>query len=420
MGAIWDSIVGGFAEVIKFFASFAGGNTAIGIIIFTIIIRTLILPLTLKAVRSSRVQQQLAPYVKEINERYKTKQGERLSQEKAAAKQAETMGLYKKFGVNPTASCLPVLIQIPVFFAVYGAVQKSVGTSDPLMGFVQAGWNALSPDAAVAAKSAALADSGLFWIKSLTAPDPLYILPILMVAFQFATSWMAIPKGGGPDENTRRINGIMKWTPLIFGFTALQFPAGPVLYWTVSSIYAAVQQYWITGFNSLADFPGLGWLPQKELPKIELKERVIDPSKPQKKTLMERLAEQQDRLAQERAGQGSADAGRPTAETFGRRADAGPLGSKSKELEGKSNGTNESIWDDTEISPSAKVKGVERNGETYTNGKGKPTFTQNQKPGVGAPPKARPKDDDTMRDAYRQISRPPKKVPSSGPSRKKR
>jgi YidC/Oxa1 family membrane protein insertase len=299
---------------------------------------------------------------------------------------------------------LPILIQIPIFFAVYGAVQKSVGVSDPYMQFVQQGWNALSPDAAAAAAKAAQLNSGFLWLKDLTLPDPYFILPILMVVFQFATTAMTIPKGGGADENQRRINSIMKWTPLIFGFTALQFPAGPVLYWTVSALFSLVQQYVITGFGSLADLPGLSWLPQKKLPEVKLQEREVDDSKPRKKSLMERLADQQDRLAAERARQGgAADAGKP-ANNFGRRADAGPLGVKKPEqLEGKKPEVqkvdeNTDIWADE--APKASKAAADAG--------------ENKAKTVGAPPKHRPKDDNVVRNTYRPASRPPKKLPPNG------
>jgi len=352
VGQIWDAIVNGMASIIKIFATIGGNNTAIGIILFTIFIRTLILPLTLKSVRSGRAMQALQPYIKEINEKYKTKPGVRLPPEKAQAKQAEILALYKDYSVNPTASCLPILIQLPVFFAVYGAVTKSVGTGDEVIKFVQDAWNAFAPSALAATKDAdtILANSKFLWIENLTKPDPYFILPVLMVTFQFITQRMAMPKGGGADDQQRRLNGIMQWTPLIFGFTALNFPAGPVLYWVTTSIFSFVQQYFITGFQSLSDIPGLGFLPTKALKLPKLEKRANDGT-PRKKTLMERLAEQQEKAVTERAKttgdvkpitEGSADAGGPTATSnFGRRAGAGPLGSKSNISDAKSDGSSD-------------------------------------------------------------------------------
>lgn len=310
MGQFIDAIVGGLASVIKFFATIGGGNTAIGIILFTIAIRLLLLPLTLKSVRSSRAMQQLQPYIKEINERYKTKAGERLAPEKAQKKQAEIMALYSEYNVNPAAGCLPIVIQIPIFFAVYAAVTRSIGSTDPAMQLVQHAWGVFAPGSIQAATDAQLANQGLFWFHDLTKPDPYYILPVMMVLFQFLTQRMTMPKGGGADEQQRRMNSIMQWMPLIFGFTALNFPTGPVVYWVTTSIFSSVQQFFITGFGSLSDIPGLHWLPVKELPKVQLKKR--DPNAaPPKPGLMQRLAESQQKLQDEknRPAPAAADAG---------------------------------------------------------------------------------------------------------------
>jgi YidC/Oxa1 family membrane protein insertase len=140
------------------------------------------------------------------------------------------------------------------------------------------------------------------------------------------------------------MNSILQWMPLIFGITALSFPTGPVLYWVTTSIFSTIQQYFITGFQSLTDVPGLGFLPVKEIKLPQLEKKTALPATnpdgtPRKKTLMERLAEQQEKIQTDKTKPGetatesssaSADAGRPapTANNFGRRAGAGPLTSK--------------------------------------------------------------------------------------------
>jgi len=303
VGDIWNAFVGGMTSVIDFFATITGGYTAVGIILFTICVRSLMLPLTLKAVRSSRAMQQLQPYIKEINKKYEPKKGERLPPEKAQAKQAEIMKLYSEFSINPAASCLPVLIQLPLFFAVYSAVRGSLGDPDPLIKHLNTTWHFFTGVAGIST-GPVISDNPFpfFWLNSLNRPDPLYILPVLMVLFQFTTQKMAIPRGGGADEQQRRINGIMQWTPLIFGFTALQFPAGPVVYWVTTSVYSAIQQFFITGWGSLADLPGLGFLPAKKLPTVQLKRKEIVAGAPERKTWMQRMQSNQERLAQQKQG----------------------------------------------------------------------------------------------------------------------
>jgi YidC/Oxa1 family membrane protein insertase len=334
VGDFIGAIVDGLASIIKFFATIGGGYVAVGIILFTITIRLLLLPLTLKAVRSSRAMQQLQPYIKEINEKYKTKPGERLSQEKSQKKQQEIMALYSEYSVNPAAGCLPILIQIPIFFAVYASVTKSLGPTDVALNLIQNAWGSFAPGAAssIASQQSALSDLhfNFLWVPDLRKPDPTFILPVLMVVFQFMTQKMAIPKGGGADDQQRRINGIMQWMPLIFGFTALNFPTGPVVYWVTTSIFSTIQQYFITGWNSLADIPGLGFLPQKPLPKVELKKRA-DTGKPAKPSLMQRLMENQERLKTEvEVNSTSADAGDESKpkNTFGRKVETAPDSAK--------------------------------------------------------------------------------------------
>jgi len=246
---IWTSFVGLLVFTIEVFASIGGGNVAIGIIGFTISLRLLLLPLTLGSMRSNRAMQELQPLIKEINKRYETKPGQRLSREKekTAQKQQEVMALYREHGVNPAAGCLPVAIQIPIVFAVDGAVSSLA-----------------SSFASVTGLAANNSRDGILWLTSLARPDPLFVLPILMMLFQFMTTRMSIPRGGGADGQQRWLNSIMQFTPLIFGFFAFQFPAGPVIYWVTTSLFSLVLQFFITGWGSLADLPGLKFLPEKK------------------------------------------------------------------------------------------------------------------------------------------------------------
>lgn len=383
MGDLWNSIIRAFADVIKFFATIGGGNTAIGIILFTVAVRLALLPLTLKSVRSNRAMQQLQPLIKEINKRYETKAGQRLDPEKANKKQMEIMALYKEYNVNPAAGCLPVAIQIPIFFAVYGAVSSVAGKVDPLMGYVQHAWNQFSPDALALANQQILSNKGILWLNDLTQPDPLFILPVLMVILQFMTTRMTIPRGGGADEQQRRINGIMQWTPLIFGFTALQFPVGPVIYWVTSALFSVVQQYFITGWGSLADLPGLSFLPEKKLPVVQLKRR--DPSEPQKKSFMERLSENQSRLETERR----AKLGEPSPETASASADGSVESEAPKNNFGRKTGGFESR--------SASTNGSNGSAARSSNGSSAESSSRN------------------VQSAYNQLNRrPPKKTGGSG------
>jgi YidC/Oxa1 family membrane protein insertase len=205
------------------------GSAGIAIIVFTIIIKTLLLPLTIKSTRSSKAMQELSPKIKDIQKKY--------GKDRARASQ-ETMALYQQYGVNPMAGCLPMLIQIPIFWGLYRAIYN---LSEANVGE----WA-----------------HGFLWISDLSQPDPWKILPILAGIFQFVQTRMMrpanMPKSDDPQQQV--MNVMMNFMPLmviIFGWT---FAAGPVLYWAAQSAYSVVQQWFITGWGSLGAW--LPWLPE--------------------------------------------------------------------------------------------------------------------------------------------------------------
>src|SRR5215216_2789765 len=112
MGAIWGSFVG-FLEWMLLQLSILTGSAGIGIILFTIIARLVILPLTLTSVRSSRRMQDIQPQIRELQRKHGKDQA-KLSE--------ETIKLYREYKINPAASCLPLFLQLPIFFGVYQAV----------------------------------------------------------------------------------------------------------------------------------------------------------------------------------------------------------------------------------------------------------------------------------------------------------
>jgi YidC/Oxa1 family membrane protein insertase len=233
---------------------------AISIIIFTLFMRLLTVPLTMKALRSSRNMQAIQPKIKEIQRQYSKDR---------AKQQEETMKLYQEYGINPAAGCFPMLVQLPIFIGLYSALQFTL--------------SAFTGDAAHVASQEALLKSILFndawvpyanfsagflWVPNLAQHDPLYIWPVLSGLFQFIQSRMAMPHrdpNQPMDPQQRMMNGMMQFMPIYIVFISAGFPAGTVIYWAFSSLFGAVQQYFITGFGSLPDLPGLGFLPRKPL-----------------------------------------------------------------------------------------------------------------------------------------------------------
>ncbi|HEY8446018.1 MAG TPA: YidC/Oxa1 family membrane protein insertase [Thermomicrobiales bacterium] len=227
----WNAYVDLLEHALDFLAN-TFHSAGLAIVAFTIIIKTLLLPLTITSIRSSKAMQELQPKIKELQKKY-GKDRARLSQ--------ETMRLYQQHRINPMAGCLPMLIQIPIFFGLYRAIVHLSGSD--------AGhWQ----------------DSFL-WIPSLDEPDPWKILPIVAGAFQFIQTKMMRPAGQGKvtDPQQAMMNQLMNFMPItviLFGWT---FAAGPVLYWATQSLYSVVQQWLITGWGSLRDwFPNLPELPE--------------------------------------------------------------------------------------------------------------------------------------------------------------
>ena len=182
------------------------GNYGLAIILLTVVIRVLLFPLMHTSTVSMRRMQKLQPKVKEIQARYKKKKGDPQSRAKM---NQEMMALYKEEGVNPMGGCLPMLVQLPILWALYTLFLKAIELRHaPFFG----------------------------WIQDLSAKDPYYITPILMTATMWLQQRLA-PQIGDPQQQR-----IMRLLPFIFGFMFLQFPSGLVLYWLVNNVLTIIQQ----------------------------------------------------------------------------------------------------------------------------------------------------------------------------------
>jgi YidC/Oxa1 family membrane protein insertase len=179
------------------------GNYGWSIVFLTIIIRIPFIPLVGKSQRSMKKMQQVQPKVMELKAKYK-KNPEKLNQ--------EVMALYKKYKVNPLGGCLPLLLQIPVFFALYKVLLIAIELRS-------APW--------------------MFWITDLSQKDPYYVLPIIMGASMFLQQKLT-PTAGDPKQQK-----IMQFMPVFFTFLFLSFPSGLVLYWMVNNFLSIVQQVMI-------------------------------------------------------------------------------------------------------------------------------------------------------------------------------
>ncbi len=187
------------------------GNWGWSIVLITLIIRLILYPLTYKGMVSMNKLKELSPKIKQIQADNKG------NPQKTNAKMME---LYKKEGANPMGGCLPMLMQIPVFFAIYRVLLNTIELKhSPWIG----------------------------WIHDLSVMDPYYVLPILMGASMFWQQRITPTNFTDPMQEK-----IMKFLPLIFTFFFVTFPAGLTLYWFVNNMFSVGQQYYVNSIFAKA------------------------------------------------------------------------------------------------------------------------------------------------------------------------
>jgi YidC/Oxa1 family membrane protein insertase len=190
--------------LMNFFGTWLPGqNYGVAIILLTVLVKLVFYPLSLKSMRSMKAMQALQPQLNALRSKYKS-DPQRF--------QREQMELFRKHGVNPVGGCLPMVVQIPIFYALYLTLQYSVELQGaPFM----------------------------LWIDDLSRKDPWYVLPILMGISMLVQQKMT-PTVGDPRQAQ-----IMLIMPVIFTFMFLEFPTGLVLYWLVNNVLSIGQQYLI-------------------------------------------------------------------------------------------------------------------------------------------------------------------------------
>jgi YidC/Oxa1 family membrane protein insertase len=195
-------------------------NYGVAIILLTILFKIIFWPLGSKSYKSMAEMKKLQPLMTEIREKYKNDK-KKMNE--------EVMGLYKTYKVNPMSGCLPMLVQIPVFFAFYRMLYGSIELRHaPFFGWIT---DLSAPDRLF---------SFDFTIPLMTPPYGIPVLTIIMGATMFLQQKLSPPPG---DPTQARIMMLM---PLIFTFIFINFPAGLVLYWLVNNVLSISQQYYIT------------------------------------------------------------------------------------------------------------------------------------------------------------------------------
>ncbi len=217
-----------------------GGNFGIAIIIFTIVMRLATWPLTSSQYKQSRAMQSIQPKLQEVQKKYKTDR---------QAMQRETMALYKEHGVNPLGCLLPMLVQMPIWIALYRVIQLSLGETPESLVVLS---HQLYPLDFL--HSAAPLDTG-FLIWNLGKPDTLLILPILVGVTMYVQQKMITPTPSTPQAQMsqqqlqqQQTQQMMTWMlPVMFAYFSFNVPSGLALYWAVSNIAGIVTQYFVLG-----------------------------------------------------------------------------------------------------------------------------------------------------------------------------
>jgi len=300
----WDVFFLPLFNLLVFLYEIPFFDFALAIIVFTIVIRTILAPLFIRQIRSQKEMQRMQPLIREVQRKHKGNR-QKVSE--------ETMALYKEHGVNPAAGCLPVVLQLPILFALYQALIRASGI---IQGFVpnegnqvafdrlqDAGlvsqvsgrddWYRIAADGACnlpefsqlpqflplncqlidPIKLDSTVDTTVGWLLNLDLAQidtvfafPLFggfalsLLAIIAAILQFVQVKMTSPRPN-PEDPTSSMTSTMTYTfPLLTIIWGGIFPSGLILYWIIYTAYLVVQQYLIMGWGNL--FPLFGWQPR--------------------------------------------------------------------------------------------------------------------------------------------------------------
>ncbi len=195
-------------QMLDFFHGFVG-NWGVAIILLTMVIKALFWPLTAKSYKSMEQMKKLHPLIQKIREKY--------ADDKEAMNK-EVMALYKTYKINPASGCVPILVQLPVFFGLYQALMTAIELRH-------------------ASFITFLPGTHMLWLADLSTKDPYYITPLIMGATMFIQQKLT-PAAGDPTQQK-----IMMFMPIVFTFLFLNFPSGLVVYWLVNNVLSIAQQW---------------------------------------------------------------------------------------------------------------------------------------------------------------------------------
>lgn len=231
----WDIVI--LQPMINFLITlshFLLNNFGLTIIALTLVIRFILLPLTLKQLRSTKAMTSLQPKLAELQKKY-GKDKQKLAQEQ--------MRLYKESGVNPVGCAVPMIIQFPIWIALYQAIILSLAVNpEALLNLSRYFYSWAAPLAALPLNNSFL---------GLNLASSNAFLAIFVGISMWVQQKMVTPTAQDPRQAQQ--TQLMLWMmPIMFTFFSLSFPAGLALYWVVSNIFSIVIQYYVTGWGGLS------------------------------------------------------------------------------------------------------------------------------------------------------------------------
>lgn len=236
-GDLWNlAIFRPMLNSLLFLYKVFGHSVVWSIVIFTVVVRLLTVPLTMKQLRSSRVMQEIQPQMDALKKKHAGNK-DKLQQ--------ETMKLYQEKGVNPMGGCLPMLIQFPIWIGLYQSIIQLL-SDDPLQLLklaqsIYMNYPSLSQLLPL--------NSRFLWLD-LGEPDPRWVLPILVAATMWAQQKMMTPPSADPQQASMS-QSMQLMMPLMFGYITLQYASGLALYFVISNIVGIAVQFAISGPGGL-------------------------------------------------------------------------------------------------------------------------------------------------------------------------
>lgn len=255
---MWQAFVQWFADVIQWMYLLTGQiglpNYGLAIIFMTIAIKLVMFPLTQKQMHSMRAMQQLQPKLKYLQDKYK---------DNPQMMQTKTMEMYKEHGVSPFSSCLPLLIQMPIFIAFYRAL--------------------------LTMEFAVVEHASFLWIPNIGERDPFFLLALLAAVTTYYQSKLSTVNTQDPTQKT-----MLYIMPLFMAWIAATLPAGLPLYWVTFNILGILQQLYVNRTNTLLADTGTGLQVEAEAPAVKRPEPEEEKTPMEKPVKPEVKAQQQE------------------------------------------------------------------------------------------------------------------------------